>query len=185
MKCLLLPLLSQKCIGFIPNAISNSNLHLTESRNTDDNHDNIQNSEDYGHNRRSFLSRSALIGISSWGSNNFLPKSIASAATEVSPDLTSWPLGKVAFSLLPLAGTYSRRATVEKEVIPNIMWTYDQIQGVVNVNVPVRQVVIKLSPEAGGGLFVHNPVAPTKQLITMMSDLEKRHGPVRHIVLGK
>jgi hypothetical protein len=26
---------------------------------------------------------------------------------------TTWPLGKVAFSLLPLAGSYSRRATGE------------------------------------------------------------------------
>ena len=48
----------------------------------------------------------------------------------------------------------------------------------------MRQVVIKLSKDAGGGLFVHNPVAPTKQLIGMMKDLERRCGPVRHIVLG-
>ena len=29
---------------------------------------------------------------------------------------TTWPLGKVAFSLLPLAGSYSRRATGERKV---------------------------------------------------------------------
>jgi hypothetical protein len=54
----------------------------------------------------------------------------------------------------------------------------------VNVNVPVRQTTIKLSKEAGGGLWVHNPVAPTPQLIRMIKSLEKEHGPVRHIVLG-
>ena len=93
----------------------------------------------------------------------------------------SWPLGKVAFSLLPLAGTSSRRATVEECIVPNQMWTHDQIQGIVNVNVPVRQTVIKLS---SGGLWVHNPVAPTPQLLTMMKQLEAEHGPIKHIVLG-
>ena len=50
----------------------------------------------------------------------------------------SWPLGKVAFSLLPLAGTSSRRATVMETIVPDQIWTFDQLQGVVNVNVPVR-----------------------------------------------
>jgi hypothetical protein len=128
---------------------------------------------------------------------------------------TSWPLGKVAFSLLPLAGSYSRRATGEfgivlfkcehtscvqrhsfvrtvsfvqmiwplafipmsnsyiclshiciqkqlnnflydntvKETIVddgvNGMWTFDQLQGVVNVNVPVRMTVVKVC------MFIH------------------------------
>jgi len=31
---------------------------------------------------------------------------------------------------------------------------------------------------------VHNPVAPTPQVIKMMRALEEKHGPVRHIVLG-
>ena len=96
----------------------------------------------------------------------------------------SWPLGKVAFSLLPLAGTSSRRATVMETIVPGEIWTFDQIQGVVNVNVPVRMTVVKLSPEAGGGLFVYNPLAPTPQLMKMMHELEVMHGPVRHIVLG-
>lgn len=56
----------------------------------------------------------------------------------------SWPLGKVAFSLLPLAATSTRRATVEECIIPDTIWTHDQIQGVVNVNVPVRQIVVKV-----------------------------------------
>ena len=92
-----------------------------------------------------------------------------------------WPTGKVAFSLLPLAGTNSRRATVQEEVVKDTIWTHDQIQGVVNVNVPVRQTVIRLK---SGGLWVHNPVAPTPQLIKMMRKLEAQYGPVKHIVLG-
>ena len=49
---------------------------------------------------------------------------------------TTWPIGKVAFSLLPLAGTYTRRATVKEILVEDNIWTFDQIQGVVNVNVP-------------------------------------------------
>lgn len=102
-------------------------------------------------------------------------------ATPPSSSDVSWPLGKVAFSLLPLAGTSTRRATVEECVVTDTIWTHDQIQGVVNVNVPVRQTVVKLSD---GGLWVHNPVAPTPQLLRMMERLIELHGPVRHIVLG-
>ena len=118
-----------------------------------------------------------------------LPSSPALAEPAISPVVptpaftkdVSWPIGKVAFSLLPLAGTSSRRATVEDCLIPDTMWTHDQIQGVVNVNVPVRQTVIKLKD---GGLWVHNPVAPTPQLMEMMGRLEEKYGPVRHVVLG-
>jgi hypothetical protein len=92
-----------------------------------------------------------------------------------------WPLGKVAFSLLPLSGTWSCRATVQQEIVRDQVWTHDQIQGIVNVNVPVRQTVVKLQ---SGGLWVHNPVAPTAQLLQMMTALVQKHGPVTHIVLG-
>jgi len=93
---------------------------------------------------------------------------------------TSWPLGRIAFSLLPLAGS-ARRKTLETEVVKGSVWTHDQIQGVVNVNVPVRQTVIKLKD---GGLWVHNPVAPTPESVRMLRELEERHGPVKHVVLG-
>mmetsp|Transcript_34849 Transcript_34849/g.35015 ORF Transcript_34849/g.35015 Transcript_34849/m.35015 type:complete len:559 (-) Transcript_34849:195-1871(-) len=99
------------------------------------------------------------------------------------PDLT-WPLGKIAFSLLPLAGSYTRRATVMDTVIPETMWTMDQIQGIVNVNVPVRETIVKLSDKAGGGLLVYNPVAPTPQHLKLLKNLTDTHGPVRHILLG-
>lgn len=41
-----------------------------------------------------------------------------------------------------------------------------------------------MSEEAGGGLWIHNPVAPTPQLLAMVKKLEAEHGSVRHIVLG-
>ena len=136
--------------------------------------------------------RKAMQGMSGlMVSNLMLPSSPVFASSPSSPafavpspadsSLTSWPLGKVAFSLLPLAGTSTRRATVETTIIKDTMWTHDQIQGVVNVNVPVRQTVIRLKD---GGLWVHNPVAPTPQVMNMMKELERKYGPVKHIVLG-
>ncbi|KAH8043537.1 DUF4336-containing protein [Aureococcus anophagefferens] len=50
--------------------------------------------------------------------------------------------------------------------------------------VPSRMVVVKLSEKSGGGLFVYNPIAATRELVSMVRDLEKQHGPVRHVVLG-
>ena len=41
--------------------------------------------------------------------------------------------------------------------------------------------VIKLSD---GGLFVYDPIAATPELLSYMKDLEKKYGPVKHIVLG-
>eukprot|EP00965_Chrysotila_dentata_P170205 5618090-Pleurochrysis_carterae.AAC.1 len=38
---------------------------------------------------------------------------------------TSWPLGRIAFSLLPLAGS-ARRKTLETEVVKGSVWTHDQ-----------------------------------------------------------
>jgi hypothetical protein len=35
-----------------------------------------------------------------------------------------------------------------------------------------------------GGLWVHNPLAPTQELLEMMAELEGRHGAVRYVVLG-
>ena len=140
-------------------------------------------------NRRSWISQTLAMGASSL----MLP-SMPSFASDTTSNLLVptppatrdlyWPTGKVAFSLLPLAGTSTRRKTLQQEVVKDQIWTHDQIQGVVNVNVPVRQTVVKLSPEAGGGLWVHNPVAPTPELIQQMKALERDHGTVKHIVLG-
>lgn len=45
----------------------------------------------------------------------------------------------------------------------------------------MRATVIKLSD---GGLFVYNPVAPTKECIKMIRSLEEKHGKVKFIILG-
>ena len=41
--------------------------------------------------------------------------------------------------------------------------------------------IVKLS---GGGLFILNPIAATRELLDMVHSLEKQHGPVKHVVLS-
>ena len=115
---------------------------------------------------------------------NVSPTNPAAATTSIKkPSYSSsldWKLQRFAFSLLPLAPG-ARRKTMREEIVKNSVWTFDQIQGVVNVNTPVRSTVIKLK---SGGLFVYNPVGPTDEYISMMRELEAEHGPVKYIVLG-
>lgn len=109
----------------------------------------------------------------------FLPADALLPSAPPRRDL-EWPLNRIAFSLLPLAGA-ERRKTAMREIKPGQLWTFDQIQGVLNVNVPVRMTVIKLRE---GSLWVHNPVAPTGECLDMVRELEKAHGKVSDIVLG-
>jgi hypothetical protein len=109
-----------------------------------------------------------------------LNNNIFSIRKPVNSDDLNWNLGKIAFSLLPLAPG-DRRKTIKEEIVKDTIWTFDQIQGVVNVNVPVRSTIIRLKK---GGLFVYNPVAPTKEYVDMIRTLEDKWGPVKIIVLG-
>lgn len=74
----------------------------------------------------------------------------------------------------------AQRATVRREIVPGRIWVFDQVQGLIYVHVPVRMTVVKLD---SGGLFVYAPVAPTTECLQLLSEVEKLHGPVRHILL--
>lgn len=91
-----------------------------------------------------------------------------------------WSLNDIAFSLLPLSPK-KQRATLLEEVVKGKIWTLDQIQGIIMVNVPVRCTIVRLQE---GGLLIYNPVAPTKEALQLISSLEAEHGPVKYIVLG-
>lgn len=84
------------------------------------------------------------------------------------------------WGILPV-GPYKRKKTIMESIVDDTMWTFDQKFGILNVQVPLRMTVIKL-PD--GGLFVYDPIAATPELLGMMTELEKLHGPVKHIVLG-
>ncbi|MEB3233021.1 MAG: DUF4336 domain-containing protein, partial [Leptolyngbyaceae bacterium] len=83
-----------------------------------------------------------------------------------------WPL-------LPIY-PYGYRQTLCAEVVPNTIWTFDQLQGIFYVIVPIRMTVVKL---AAGGLLVYAPVAPTAECMAQMRQLEARHGAVKYIIL--
>lgn len=87
----------------------------------------------------------------------------------------SWPW----WPLVPLY-PYGQRRTLRREVIANQVWTFDQMQGIFYVVVPIRMTVIRL---AAGGLLVYAPVAPTPECVRLVNELVEEHGDVKYIIL--
>ena len=87
----------------------------------------------------------------------------------------SWPW----WPLVPLY-PYGQRRTLRCEVIADQVWTFDQMQGIFYVVVPIRMTVIRL---AAGGLLVYAPVAPTPECVRLVNELVELHGDVKYIIL--
>ncbi len=90
--------------------------------------------------------------------------------------------------------------------MPGQVWILDQLLGALYVHVPLRSTILKIK----GGLFVFDTVAPTPECISLVSthtlpasrllvarlalqslraetqvrELEKEHGPVKHVLLA-
>jgi Domain of unknown function (DUF4336) len=75
---------------------------------------------------------------------------------------------------------YSQRRTVRREVVPDTIWTFEQVQGIFYVVVLIRMTVVKL---ADGGLLVYAPVAPTGECLALVNELVALHGDVKYIIL--
>ena len=75
---------------------------------------------------------------------------------------------------------YSQRRTLRTEVVQGTIWTFDQIQGIFYVVVPIRMTVVKLN---AGGLLVYAPVAPTPECLRLLNELVAEHGDVKYIIL--
>ncbi len=82
-----------------------------------------------------------------------------------------WPL----FPLYP----YGSKKTIINELIPEQIWSLEQIQGIYYVAVPVRMTVIKVNE----GLMILNPLPPTIELINQLNELIFKYGPIKAIVL--
>jgi Domain of unknown function (DUF4336) len=93
----------------------------------------------------------------------------------IDPKDLSWPF----WPIVPLY-PYGQRRTIRHEVVKDTIWTFEQLQGIFYVIVPIRMTVIKLE---SGGLFVYAPVAPTAECIRLMRELESQHGAVKYIIL--
>ena len=63
------------------------------------------------------------------------------------------------------------RTVLKENVLSDKVWTFDQLQGLLDVYVNVRMTVVKLK---NGGLWVHNPVAPTMEVIDAVKKLEEK-----------
>jgi hypothetical protein len=90
------------------------------------------------------------------------------------------PLDYGLWGVLPV-GTYKKKKTILDTIIPDNMWTFDQKFGILDVQVPLRMTVTRLS---SGGLFVYNPVAGTPEMVGMLQKLVDQYGPVKHIAVG-
>ena len=75
---------------------------------------------------------------------------------------------------------YSKKRTIRQEVLKDTIWTFDQLQGIFYVVVPIRMTVIRLE---AGGLLVYAPVAPTPQCLELMQELVEQYGDVKYIIL--
>ncbi|NMG08972.1 hypothetical protein DP117_19565 [Brasilonema sp. UFV-L1] len=75
---------------------------------------------------------------------------------------------------------FGKRRTIRTEVLKDTIWTFDQLQGIFYVVVPIRMTVVKLDE---GGLFVYAPVAPTSECIRLVNELVAEHGDVKYIIL--
>lgn len=96
-------------------------------------------------------------------------------AEQIHPRDFSWTF----WFTLPLY-PYSKRRTIRKEVVKNTIWTFDQLQGIFYVVVPIRMTVVKLET---GGLLVYAPVAPTTECIRLVNELVREHGDIKYIIL--
>ncbi|MCC0176875.1 DUF4336 domain-containing protein [Waterburya agarophytonicola K14] len=75
---------------------------------------------------------------------------------------------------------YSKRRTIRQEILKDTIWTFEQLQGIFYVVVPIRMTIIKLKL---GGLLVYAPVAPTPECIRLVNELVDLYGDVKYIIL--
>ncbi|MEW5860871.1 MAG: DUF4336 domain-containing protein [Cyanobacteriota bacterium] len=96
-------------------------------------------------------------------------------AEQIHPRDFSWSF----WFTLPLY-PFGSRQTIRKEVVKDTVWTFDQLQGIFYVVVPIRMTVVKLDE---GGLLVYAPVAPTLECLRLVKELVAEHGDVKYIIL--
>ncbi len=75
---------------------------------------------------------------------------------------------------------FSHRRTVRRELVPNTIWSFEQLQGILYVVTPIRMTIVRL---AAGGLLVYAPVAPTVECLRLVRELTAQHGDVKYIIL--
>jgi hypothetical protein len=100
---------------------------------------------------------------------------IVSDSRQVAPQDRSWRY----WFTLPIY-PYGKRRTIRREVLADTIWTFDQVQGIFYVVVPIRMTVVRCSQ---GGLLVYAPVAPTLECLRLLNELVERYGEIKYIIL--
>lgn len=86
----------------------------------------------------------------------------------------NWPW----WPLLPLY-PYGQKKTLFKEIIPGQIWSFEQLQGIYYVAIPIRMTVVKVNE----GLMIYNSLPPTPELLNDLLQLEEKYGQVISIIL--
>ncbi|PIA39569.1 hypothetical protein AQUCO_02600191v1 [Aquilegia coerulea] len=105
----------------------------------------------------------------------FFVKTIVASTT--SNNSTNGSRFYITFTGFPFPlGPFLNRSTTRTEAVKNCIWLFEQEQALAfsSVSTNIRMTVIKLK---SGGLWVHAPIAPTKECI------EELGAPVEHIIL--
>ncbi|XAR71282.1 hypothetical protein NMG60_11028472 [Bertholletia excelsa] len=135
----------------------------------------------------SFLGGSPLKGLclqlitrktKSRGAVNLVASSASTDAT--SPSTGSGGRFYLNFTGFPFPlGPFLNRRTIRTEAVKGCIWLFEQQQalGFSSVSTNIRMTVIKLK---SGGLWVHAPIAPTRECIQLVKELG---APVEYIVL--
>ncbi len=75
---------------------------------------------------------------------------------------------------------FSHRRTIRRELVPDTIWSFEQLQGVLYVVTPIRMTIVRL---AAGGLLVYSPVAPTVECLRLVRELTAQYGDIKYIIL--
>ncbi|XVF60632.1 hypothetical protein PTKIN_Ptkin08bG0063800 [Pterospermum kingtungense] len=108
--------------------------------------------------------------VASAGATTTAPAAASGSANRFYFNITGFPF--------PL-GPFLNRRTTRTEAVKGSIWLFEQEQalGFSSVSTNIRMTVIKLK---SGGLWVHAPIAPTKECIKLVKELG---APVEYIVL--
>jgi hypothetical protein len=101
---------------------------------------------------------------------------IVSDSRQVTPQDRSWRY----WFTLPIY-PYGKRRTIRREIVTGTIWTFEQVQGIFYVVVPIRMTVVRCSE---GGLLVYAPVAPTLECVRLLNELVERYGDIKYIILS-
>jgi hypothetical protein len=104
----------------------------------------------------------------------------AKPAVAASPTTSASDRSYINFAGFPFPlGPFTSRATVQTELVPNRVYSFEQTLDLAGITANQRSVVFRMRDNH---LLVYNPVAPTKEFLAQLDGLQSKG--VAHILLG-